>query len=292
MGARELDWRRPGPSRARGVVSALASPLWNEHTKRVLRGTGVWPATVPPGATSHYRMDSLEASGRYLVLDSYRGPDIPKEEWESLTYMTDGTNPKIFFAPITSATGKLELEPFWSYGKPDLEGVWTENASRCPIIVRWIESIGARFGRVQLLRMSPNSLRECRFRLHLDPNNRGNPESNGWIVRVWLELTDDPSSALVLRPSEFDRKNEAQINLPRYRQVVVDSDAVYHAAYHAGPHTRYGLLVRVESGAELERWIESQLPLGRAQEPSGRARNAVVDEVPELRSTESGSEPR
>lgn len=62
---------------------------------------------------------------------------------------------------------------------------------------------------------------------------------------MWLELTDDRSSALVLRPSEFDRKNEAQIDLPRYRQVVVDSDAVYHAVHHARPHMRYALLVRV-----------------------------------------------
>jgi hypothetical protein len=99
-------------------------------------------------------MESLEASGGYLVLDSYRGPDIPKLEWESLTYLTEGVDPKTFFAPITSATGKLELEPFW-YGKPDLDRVWAENASRCPTIVSWIESIGARFGRVQLLRMSP-----------------------------------------------------------------------------------------------------------------------------------------
>ena len=57
-----------------------------------------------------------------------------------------------------------------------------------------------RFGRVQLLRMSPNTMRECRWGLHLDNNNQGNPESNGWIVRIWLELTSDPSSALVVRP--------------------------------------------------------------------------------------------
>jgi hypothetical protein len=45
-------------------------------------------------------------------------------------------------------------------------------------------TVGARFGRVQLLRAPPNTLRECRWGLHLDNNNQGNPESSGWIVRV------------------------------------------------------------------------------------------------------------
>jgi len=96
--------------------------------------------------------------------------------------------------------------------------------------------------------------------LHLDNNNQRNPESNGWIVRVWMELTDDPASVLVIRPAEFDRKAEARILLPRYQQVVVDSEALYHGGYHAGPRTRYAVIVSVESGPALERWIHSQLP--------------------------------
>jgi hypothetical protein len=82
----------------------------------------------------------------------------------------------------------MELKGFWEYGKADLEGVWTENAGKCPALVNWIESMRVRFGCVQLLRMSPNTLRECRWGLHLDNNNQGNPESNGWFVRVWMEL--------------------------------------------------------------------------------------------------------
>jgi len=141
-------------------------------------------------------MPVLEAAGGYLVLGKYRGPKIPRREWEDLTYTTYATDPATFFAPITSATGKIELKGFREYGKADLEGVWTENARKCPTLVRWIESAGTRFGRVQLLRMSSNILRECRWGLHLDNNNQGNPESNGWIVRVWMELTDDPASVL------------------------------------------------------------------------------------------------
>ncbi len=241
-------------------MSTLIAALKNEHTKRVLRATRIRPPTLRQGKTPHYRMPKLGAAGGYLVLDKYRGPEIPRQEWEDLTYTTYATDPATFFAPITSATGEIELKGFWEYGKADLEGVWTENAKKCPALVRWIESIGARFGRVQLLRTSPNNLRECRWGLHLDNNNQGNPESNGWIVRVWMELTDDPTSVLVLRPTEFDRKGEVQIPLPRYQQVIVDSEALYHGGYHAGPETRYALIESVESGPPLERWIETQLP--------------------------------
>ena len=74
----------------------------------------------------------LEAAGGYLVLGKYRGPEIPRREWEDLTDTTYATDPATFFAPITSATGKMELKGFWEYGKADLEGVWTENARKCP----------------------------------------------------------------------------------------------------------------------------------------------------------------
>jgi hypothetical protein len=241
-------------------VPTLISSLKNEQTKRILRATRIRPPAIPRGTTPHYRMPVLNAAGGCLVLDKYRGPEIPRREWEDLTYTTYATDPATFFAPITSATGKMELKGFWEYGKADLEGVWTENARKCPALVNWIESMGVRFGRVQLLRMSPNTLRECRWGLHLDNNNQGNPESNGWIVRVWMELTDDATSVLVVRRTEFDRKGEVRIPLARYQQAVVDSEALYHGGYHAGPGTRYTVIVSVESGPALERWIESQCP--------------------------------
>jgi hypothetical protein len=154
----------------------------------------------------------------------------------------------------------MELKGFCEYGKADLEGVWTDNARQCPALVGWAESIGARSGRVQLLRMPPNILRECRWGLHLDDHNRGNPESNGWVVRVWMELTDDPASVLVMRPAEFQRKGGIRIPLLRYQQVLVYSEALYHGGHHAGPQNRYAVIVSVESGSALERWIQSQLP--------------------------------
>lgn len=75
-----------------------------------------------------------------------------------------------------------------------------------------------------------------------------------------MGLTDDPTSVLGMRQAEFDRKGEIRIPLPRYQQVVVDSEALYHGGHHAGPQTRYAVIVSVESGRALERWIQSQLP--------------------------------
>jgi len=242
-------------------VPELMSALRNEHAKRILRATRIRPPAARPGQTAHYRMPSLQAAGGCLVLGGYRGPQIAPSEWENLTYTTYASDPATFFAPVTSATGEMELKGFWEHGRPDLDGVWTENARTCPTLAGWVESMGARFGRVQVLRMQPNSLRECRWGLHLDNNNQGNPTSNGWVVRVWLELTDDPGSTLVVRPAEFDHKKERQVPLPRYRQVVIDSEALYHGGYHAGPRTRYAAIVSVESGPALERWIESQMAL-------------------------------
>jgi len=242
-------------------VSTLTSALKNEQTKRILYTTGIRRPTLVQRQTPHYRMPKLQANGGYLPLKKYDGPEIPRNEYEDLTYTTYSSDAATMFAPITSCTGELELKGFESYGKPDLDGVWTENAKKCPTLVSWIESIGARFGRVQLLKMQPNTMRECRWGLHLDNNNAANdPEQNGWVVRLWLELTDDDSSALVVRRDQFSKSSEVAIPLPRYQQAVVDSEFLYHGGYHHGPGIRYAVIVSVESGPDFERWIETQLP--------------------------------
>jgi hypothetical protein len=242
-------------------VSTLISALKNEQTKRILYATGIRRPSLTQRQTPHYRMPKVQANGGYLPLNKYNGPDIPANEYLDLTYTTYSTDAATQFAPITSCTGELELKGFEAYGKPDLDGVWTENAEKCPTIVGWIESIGARFGRVQLLKMQPNTMRECRWGLHLDNNNAANdPNQNGWVVRLWLELTDDDSSALVVRRHQFDKSSEVAIPLPRYQQAVVDSELLYHGGYHHGPGIRYALIVSVESGPAFEKWIETQLP--------------------------------
>ena len=79
-------------------------------------------------------------------------------------------------------------------------------------------------------------------------------------MRVWLELTDDARARWSCAPTEFDRKGEVKIALPKYQQAVVDSEFLWHGGYPQLDHTRYAVIVSVESGPELERWIQSQLP--------------------------------
>ena len=241
-------------------MSAI-SALKNEKVKQILRVTGVRkPPLSPNHDTGHYRMPSLVNAGGHLVLKKYAGPDITADHWENLEYTTYASDPFTFFAPIASPTGEHKLLPARQAGKEELDVQLTPNAKKVPQVVEWLDSVGARYGRVQLLRMKPNTLRECRWGLHLDNNNDVNPEPNGWIVRLWLELTDDASSTLLVRAKEFDRKTETRIRLPRYQQAVVDSELLFHGGHHAGPHTRYALIASFESSPRLERWIQSQLP--------------------------------
>ncbi len=80
------------------------------------------------------------------------------------------------------------------------------------------------------------------------------------MVRLWLELTDDDSSALVVRRDQFSRASEHSIALPMDQHAVVDSEFLYHGGYHHGPGIRYALITSCESGPALEKWIDSQLP--------------------------------
>lgn len=240
-------------------MNAADTLLRNEYSKRLYDALGI--RRVPRGlkGTQHYRMPILAETG-YKVLKPYAGPEIPSTEWTSLNYTTYPSDPHTFFAPLTSATGEEVLRGFWDFGKPDLDGIWTPAATRAPSLVNYVKSLTNRYGRVQLIRQPPNSLRETRWGLHSDDNNRLNPETNGWVVRLWLQLTDNPQSCLVLRENPFDKHSEVRIPLPKYSQVVVDSERIFHGGYHAGPDTRYGLITSVESTEHFEKWIESQLP--------------------------------
>jgi hypothetical protein len=234
--------------------------LKNEFTKGLYQTLGLRKPILKQEKTNHYRMPILEENGGYLALKKYTGPEIPESEWLDLEYTTYPTDPETFFAPLTSATGEVMLKGFWHYGKTDKDGVWTANAQKAPHLVDWVKSVKANYGRVQLLRMQPNSLREARWGLHLDDNNRMNPEGTGWVVRVWLELTDDPDSCMILREKELDQKNEVRIPLPKYSQLVVDSEYLFHGVFHGGTKTRYGLIASFESGEHLENWLKTQLP--------------------------------
>jgi hypothetical protein len=205
---------------------------------------------------SYGKLPALQEKG-FVVLRTATAP-IPPDEYVSLDYVDWKSGGDTNFAPIASALGELECAGFWDHGKPDKDGIWTENAGVCPSLVAWTERVGARYGRVRTIKLNPNTEEEAIRNLHPDDNNRLNPEGEGWVVRAWLQLTDDPGSFMILREDKDDPSTESRIPLPAGAQFVVDSERLYHAVWHPGPEPRYALIVSFESGAALERWIEAE----------------------------------
>lgn len=216
----------------------------------------------------HYKLPMLQEKG-YIVLNDYQGPAIPEDEFLSLKFLDWKSGGDTNFAPIASAKGHMECGGFWEHGKPDKGGIWTSNQDVCPSLVRYVENIGVNFGRVRVIQLRPYANREEAYRnLHLDDNNRLNPPGEGWVVRSWLELTHCPDSYMVLRDDKDDPATEKRIPTIRYRQMVVDTERLWHVVSHLGPEPRYALITSLESGPALEGWIRSQLPAAQpAVEP-------------------------
>jgi hypothetical protein len=223
------------------------SALFSDQTGR--------QATAP---ASYIRLKVLESRG-FVVLQDYNGQAIPEEEWNNLEYLNWKSGGDTNFAPIASALGKMDCAGFWEHNKPDKNGVWTKNAERCPTLVEWTKRVGANFGRARVIKLDCNSEAQAIRNLHLDDNNRLNPAGEGWVVRAWLQLTDDPRSHMLLRGDKNLPSAEARVSLQRGRQFVIDSQRIYHATWHPGPGPRFALIVSFESGPALQRWIDSQL---------------------------------
>jgi hypothetical protein len=183
--------------------------------------------------------------------------DVPEHEYLSLEYRDWKSGGDTNFAPIASAFGAIECAGFWDHGKPDKRGVWTANAAACPTLVEWTTRVGADFGRVRTIKLEPNVMPDVERWLHLDDNNRLNPDGTGRVVRAWLQLTDDPDSFMILRRDKDDRDSEVRIPLTRGAQFVVDSERMWHGVHHCGPQARYALIVSFESGDALQRWIDA-----------------------------------
>src|SRR5260370_41982253 len=179
----------------------------------------------------HLKLDTLTEKG-LVVLRDYDGPPVPKEEWMSLEYMDWKSGGDTNFAPIASARGEMECAGFWDHGKHDKDGIWTKNAEICPTLVQWSNNVGANFGRVRIIKLNPNTEAEAIHNLHLDDNNRLNPDAEGWVVRACLQLTDNPHSYMTIRESHADPSTESRISLTRNRQVVIDSQRLWHPALH------------------------------------------------------------
>ena len=220
-----------------------------------------WSVEIPL-RTNHYLCPALEETG-FVALTPYAG-EIPTHEWESLEYMDWKSGGDTNFAPLASADGTLDCRGFWDKGKTDKDALWTPNAEKAPTLRSYVESIGANFGRVRIIKLEPQDHEQALKSFHRDDNNRFNPEGTGWVVRSWIELTDDPDSYMLLMDLDEDRlpipSTERRVPLPRFSRFVVDTQRLWHVVVHNGTKPRYGLITSVECTPHLQGWIDSQVP--------------------------------
>ena len=227
--------------------------------------TSFWPtadhwSTQIPLATAHRRLAALESSGFVALTEAEF--EVPPEQYLALEYMDWKSGGDTNFAPIASADGQLDCRGFWDKGKTDKDAIWTSNADVVPGVRDYVESVGANFGRVRIIKLEPQTRDDAIRSIHRDDNNRFNPEDEGWVVRSWVELTDNPNSYMLLMDSGPDglpdRDSEIRVPLHSGARFLVDTQRLWHVVVHTGDAPRYALITSFESGPALERWVETQ----------------------------------
>jgi len=122
--------------------------------------------------------------------------------------------------------------------------------------------VGANFGRVRVIKLDPQNRETAVRSLHRDDNNRFNPEGEGWVVRTWVELTDNPDSYMLLMDCGEDGlpdpTTERTVPLHRGSRFIVDTQRLWHVVVHPGSEPRYALITSFESSPVLADWIESE----------------------------------
>ena len=224
-----------------------------------------WPtadhwSTQIPLATPHPRLAALDESGFVALTDAEF--EVPPEQYLALEYMEWKSGGDTNFAPIASADGELDCRGFWDKGETDKDAIWTSNAAIVPGVRDYVESVGANFGRVRIIKLEPQSRDEAIRSIHRDDNNRFNPDDEGWVVRSWVELTDNPDSYMLLMDTGPDglpdRDTERQVPLHLGARFLVDTQRLWHVVVHTGDAPRYALITSFESGPALERWVDTQ----------------------------------
>ena len=94
----------------------------------------------------------MERTG-YVELKPHQGPLPEPDEWERLEYVDWKSGGDTNFAILASANGEHDPRGFWEQGKPDKDGVWTSNIERIPALRKWVENVGANFGRVRIIKL-------------------------------------------------------------------------------------------------------------------------------------------
>jgi len=222
-----------------------------------------WSTDIPMD-TPHVRLPVLAERGFVVLRDL--DPPIPDEEFLSLEFMDWKSGGDTNFAPVATADGQLDCQGFWKPGdeRADKGGILTLNAPRCPSIVEQVQAVGADFGRVRVIRLEPQTYEESLRHIHRDDNNRFNPEGTGWVVRQWIELTDNPGAFMVLMEQGEDglpdQSTEVHVSMHRGARYIVDTQRLWHVVCNPSATTRYALISSFESGPALDTWIQHHLP--------------------------------
>ena len=217
---------------------------------------GHWSVKIPLH-TRHPRLEVLAETG-YVVLDDL-DLDVPPIEWLALEYMDWKSGGDTNFAPLASADGELDCRGFWDKGKTDKDAQWTSNVALTPTLRAYVDDAATNFGRVRVIKLEPQERAAAIRNIHRDDNNRFNPDDEGWVVRTWLELTDNPDSYMLLMDNGPDGlpdpATEARVPLQRGSRFLVDTQRLWHVVVHPGDAARYALITSFESGPALDRWV-------------------------------------
>ncbi len=219
-----------------------------------------WSVDIPLD-TPHPRLDVLAETGVVVLKDA--DFEVPESEFLALEYMDWKSGGDTNFAPIATADGELDCRGFWDKGKTDKDAVWTSNADVAPTIKNYVGGVGANFGRVRTIMLEPQDREAAMYSLHRDDNNRFNPDNEGWVVRSWVELTDNPDSYMLVMDNNAeglpDPETERRIPLPKGARFVVDTQRLWHVVVHNGDSPRYALITSFESGPVLDEWIAGEI---------------------------------
>jgi hypothetical protein len=227
--------------------------------------TAFWPtqehwSVAIPLQTPHVRLDCLAETGFVALRDAPF--DVPSSEWESLEYMDWKSGGDTNFAPLASADGELDCRGFWDKGKTDKDALWTSNAASAPTLKKYVDSIGANFGRVRIIKLEPQNHEQALRNIHRDDNNRFNPDNEGWVVRTWMELTDCPDSYMLLMDNGPDglpdRATERRVPLSKGSRFLVDTQRLWHVVVHNHDFPRYALITSLESGTALDSFVVAE----------------------------------
>ncbi|MGB3733907.1 MAG: hypothetical protein WA964_03045 [Ilumatobacter sp.] len=220
-----------------------------------------WSVKIPLD-TPHPRLDVLAETG-VVVLDDATF-ECPESEYLALEYMDWKSGGDTNFAPLATADGELDCRGFWDKGKTDKDALWTSNADVAPSIRDYVDGVGANFGRVRAIKLAPQDRDGAIRSLHRDDNNRFNPDDEGWVVRSWVELTDNPDSYMILMDNDEnglpDASTEIRVPLHKGARFVVDTQRLWHVVVHPGTEPRYALITSFESGPALDAWIDANTP--------------------------------